>query len=298
MNLTRPKESIISSSAGSHVLLVEDQTLIAVAERHHLESSGFRVTVASTGEQAVELIRSDESIQIVLMDIDLGPGIDGIEAAEQILASHAVPIVFVTTHTEPETVQRTESIAAYGYVVKDNGPVVLLACAKAALRVHQIDRAAQHHCDDLMAMMNQSPVGMVLIGEDWGVRHANRAALSIAGRTPDILTGAAVSTNQAEAQRFGDILGCVNRHEAPGGCGTTPVCPDCPAYGAVTAVLASGRTVLQEIGSFRIDRNGGGESPRDTSIRFSTACLSRDGHRAALIVLEEMRSPRGEPVTA
>ncbi len=45
---------------------------------------------------------------------------DGTEAAALILKERDLPVVFLSSHTEPEVVARTEKITSYGYVVKDS----------------------------------------------------------------------------------------------------------------------------------------------------------------------------------
>lgn len=50
------------------------------------------------------------------MDIDLGAGIDGTEAAKTILESRDIPIIFLTSHSEKEYVDRVKKITGYGYV--------------------------------------------------------------------------------------------------------------------------------------------------------------------------------------
>jgi PAS domain S-box-containing protein len=59
------------------------------------------------------------------MDIDLGKGIDGTEAARQILALRNIPIVFLTSHSEKEYVDKVKEITRYGYVIKNSGNFVL-----------------------------------------------------------------------------------------------------------------------------------------------------------------------------
>ena len=53
------------------ILLVEDEALIALAERKLLERSGYHVLTAKTGEAAVEITRTTAGIDLILMDIDL-----------------------------------------------------------------------------------------------------------------------------------------------------------------------------------------------------------------------------------
>ena len=114
------------------ILLVEDERIIALSETVMLEHHGYRVVTCATGEQAVELAINDPEIDLVLMDINLGPGIDGTQAAEMILAERELPVVFLSSHTESEVVEKTETITSYGYIVKNTGETVLTASVKMA----------------------------------------------------------------------------------------------------------------------------------------------------------------------
>lgn len=69
------------------------------------------------------------------MDIDLGSGIDGTQTAALILAERDIPIVFLSSHTAPEVVEKTEKITSYGYVVKNSNIAVLDASIKMAFKL-------------------------------------------------------------------------------------------------------------------------------------------------------------------
>ncbi|MBP7604378.1 MAG: PAS domain S-box protein, partial [Spirochaetes bacterium] len=122
------------------LLLVEDEAIIAMAEAAMLRKNDYAVLLAESGEQAVALASLDPRIDLVLMDIDLGRGMDGTEVARNILACRDIPIVFLSSHTEPEVVEKTEGITSYGYVVKNSGDTVLLASLKMAFRLFDANR--------------------------------------------------------------------------------------------------------------------------------------------------------------
>ena len=123
------------------VLLVEDEAIIALAEKQLLQKAGYEVIHAVSGEKAVHCAADDNSeIDLVLMDIDLGRGIDGTEAALQILRLRDVPIVFLSSHTEQDYVEKTDRISSYGYVVKNSGEMVLLRSITMAFRLHSANR--------------------------------------------------------------------------------------------------------------------------------------------------------------
>jgi len=119
------------------ILLVEDEVIIALAEKMTLEKAGYTVILAHSGESAVEIVRSAADIDLILMDIDLGSGMDGTVAAEVILTLRTTPLVFLSSHTEPETVARTDRISSYGYIVKNSGDTVLLASINMAFKLHK-----------------------------------------------------------------------------------------------------------------------------------------------------------------
>ncbi|HTX73290.1 MAG TPA: PAS domain S-box protein [Rectinemataceae bacterium] len=122
--------------SGKTILLVEDERLIALFQSRKLEQGGYRVILATTGESAVNIVNKDPSaVDLILMDINLGPGIDGTQAAQEILAQHNIPIVFLSSHTEPEIVKKTEEITNYGYVVKSSSFTVLDASIKMAFKL-------------------------------------------------------------------------------------------------------------------------------------------------------------------
>jgi len=125
----------MNSSEKMTILLVEDQAIIAMSEAAILKKNGFDVIIANTGEQAIKIAEENSAINLILMDIDLGKGIDGTEAAQTILKLIDVPVVFLSNHTEKEVVEKTEKITSYGYVVKNSGETVLIASIKMAFKL-------------------------------------------------------------------------------------------------------------------------------------------------------------------
>lgn len=127
---------LMSEAKQKSILLVEDDSIIAITERKQLEKEGYRVVLASSGEKAIEIVcKKIEPVDLILMDIDLGPGIDGTDAAVIILNEHDIPVLFLSSHKEKEVVNKTENITSYGYVVKNSGITVLDASIKMAFKL-------------------------------------------------------------------------------------------------------------------------------------------------------------------
>ncbi len=122
------------------VLLVEDDAVIALTEKRTLEGFGYAVKTAVNGEEAVMAVRNDPGIDLVLMDLNLGSGMDGTQAAQAILGLRRLPVVFLSSHVEPEIVAKTEKITSYGYVVKDPRGTVLDASIKMAFKLFEANQ--------------------------------------------------------------------------------------------------------------------------------------------------------------
>jgi PAS domain S-box-containing protein len=119
------------------ILLVEDEAIIAMNDSFKLKEYGYNVIKVLTGQKAIEVVNDNKNeIDLILMDINLGEGINGTETAEIILKDHDIPLLFHSSYTDREIVGKTENITSYGYVVK-NGITVLDASIKMAFRLHE-----------------------------------------------------------------------------------------------------------------------------------------------------------------
>ncbi|WP_028587244.1 HD domain-containing phosphohydrolase [Desulfocurvus vexinensis] len=100
------------------ILVVEDETIVAMDIRHRLTNLGYSVAdVVPTGEGAVEAARRLRP-DVVLMDIMLAGAMDGVQAAGAIAQSCDIPVIFVTAYADEETLQRAKATQPFGYVIK------------------------------------------------------------------------------------------------------------------------------------------------------------------------------------
>ena len=163
------------------LLLVEDEPIIALRETALLKKSGYQVTHVSTGEDALRLVEEGEIFDLILMDIDLGSGINGTEAARRILDRRPIPLAFLSSHTEPKVVEQAESITSYGYIVKHSGDTVLLASIKMALalaRSHEETRTkdaqVRESRDLLQALFDSLNDGLVVMDNQFRIIQVNK----------------------------------------------------------------------------------------------------------------------------
>src|SRR5947207_9657640 len=103
--------------ASSQILVVEDETIIAMDIQNRLRILGFEARVASSGEEAV-LKAIETPPDLILMDIVLPGSIDGIEAADRIHKQFDVPVIYLTAYSDSKTLERAKQTGPFGYLLK------------------------------------------------------------------------------------------------------------------------------------------------------------------------------------
>lgn len=115
----------------SKILIVEDDSEIALLERDYLEIEGLESDVVSDGESAVSAALSG-GYDLVLLDLML-PGLNGYDVCRQIRDRVDVPILMVTARTDSVDKIRGLGLGADDYIAKPFDPAELVARVKAHL---------------------------------------------------------------------------------------------------------------------------------------------------------------------
>ncbi|MBO0323645.1 LytTR family transcriptional regulator DNA-binding domain-containing protein [Muricauda sp. CAU 1633] len=101
------------------VLIVEDVAITAMDISIGLSESGYQIVgIAPTAYRAQQLLLENPSVDIILIDIVLKGGLDGIELARFINEKHQIPFVFLTSHADSHLVERAKDVRPYGYILK------------------------------------------------------------------------------------------------------------------------------------------------------------------------------------
>ncbi|GEO37831.1 hypothetical protein SAE02_19790 [Skermanella aerolata] len=113
------------------ILVVDDDNLVRLGIRMTLEDAGFRnIQVAKTGAAAVEMAVRHQP-RLILMDVRLGTGIDGVEAVRQIRKVHTCDVIFLTGSNETATRIRVDATVPSGVLVKPILPEHLIEALEA-----------------------------------------------------------------------------------------------------------------------------------------------------------------------
>jgi response regulator NasT len=138
-NATAPR----ARNGTRQVLIVEDNSFIALGLRGDVEQLGHRVVgMAADAEEARQLFR-ERAPDLVLMDIRLGKD-DGIELTRQLYAERPCPVVIVSAFSDAELVARASEVGVFGYLVKPVAPDSLRVQIAVAVRRFEESQALVH----------------------------------------------------------------------------------------------------------------------------------------------------------
>ncbi|MGH2694276.1 MAG: response regulator [Actinomycetota bacterium] len=112
------------------ILVIDDEPDLRLLVRLILESAGYEIVEAATGEEGLDLM-TDERPRLVLLDIRL-PGIDGWEVLERMRVDHGgdIPVIIMSAHSSPRTLEKAKEHGTQGYLVKPFKEAELLRYAR------------------------------------------------------------------------------------------------------------------------------------------------------------------------
>jgi len=100
------------------VLIIEDEAIIAKDIAFTLEESGYQVIgMAKNGDLVLDLLQQIQP-DVALIDINIKGSLNGIAIAKIIKEKFQFPYIFLTSHTDHETLQEASKTLPYGYIVK------------------------------------------------------------------------------------------------------------------------------------------------------------------------------------
>ncbi len=130
----------ISRQVATEIMIIEDEPLIAMDIEQMVQSLGHKVvSIARTHTEAVRLFEQTQP-RMILADIQLADGSSGIDAVNDILNTHSVPVIFITAF--PERLLTGERPEPTFLVTKPFNPDMVKALISQALFFDEGSRAA------------------------------------------------------------------------------------------------------------------------------------------------------------
>ncbi|QXP57772.1 response regulator [Cellulophaga sp. HaHa_2_95] len=100
------------------ILIVEDNFIIQMFLEEILLGCGEHTVKTANNADKALLVLEDFKPHVILMDIGIGPGLDGIEVAEIIKEKYNIPIVFLTGNSDQATIVRAHKADPIHFIFK------------------------------------------------------------------------------------------------------------------------------------------------------------------------------------
>jgi PAS domain S-box-containing protein len=167
------------------IFVVEDECIVALDIQSRLRKMGYEMAgTASSGEDAM-LAVGDNPPDVILMDVHLGSGIDGVEAAARIRENFRIPVVFITAYADQELISRIRLTEPFAYVLKPFEESELHASIEIALLRHRLEQELYEQKQLLGTTLDSIGDGVIVTGEDGRIRFMNPIAETLTGWSQD-----------------------------------------------------------------------------------------------------------------
>jgi PAS domain S-box-containing protein len=166
------------------ILLVEEDQIVAEDIRRGLERHGYRIAaIVSTGREAIA--RAEESRpDLVVVDIVLHNGEDSFTAVQEIRARVDVPVIYLSSYADRETVERAKQTGPLGFVVKPFDERELCFTVEMALHRYHEEIAARETGTLFRELADNSDhVAWMMDAELTSTLYVNKAFEQIWGRS-------------------------------------------------------------------------------------------------------------------
>ncbi len=165
----------------NRILVVEDEALVAGDIVRCLERRGHTVCgVASTAVEAFA-IALRERPQLVLMDIHLGDGDGGIDAARRLAETIGTPVIFVTGLADRELFERAKTCRPLGYLIKPFQHEQLATLVEIALENSRLQRRLEASERQFRSLAENSPDIILRLDADGRFLYANHGTVALFG---------------------------------------------------------------------------------------------------------------------
>jgi len=248
------------------VLIVEDEMVVQLHLSRIVSELGHEVVgTAMNTREAVE-IAEREAPELVLMDIHLADGDDGVDTAQKLVRGLDCAVVFVTAYADQKTLERTELVGAAGYLVKPFTAPAVRAAISTAMNGHSRLQQARGQARTLSSILESLGDALFVLDERDRIAFTNPRAVELTGWT----------TQEAEGRGLLDVM-------------SVPVDSDrrdvLALLGEVRGNLVPGRRV-----GLSIRQRGGAE--RTVDLDVEPVAEEDEGARGGLLVNLRDRSPR------
>lgn len=171
------------------IFIVEDEQIVALDLQDRLARLGHEIVGnVVSGEEALKRIKDAEP-NLILTDIKLGGGMDGIELADAIHNRYGLPVIFVTAYSDDKTLVRVKASGACGFIIKPFADEELQATIEIGLHEHELEVKLKQSEEQYRRLFDDAPVGYHEIDCAGRLTRVNRTELEMLGYAASDMAG-------------------------------------------------------------------------------------------------------------
>lgn len=176
-----------------NILIVEDESIIAIDLQTRLISSGYNVIDIVSTEKDVFAVVDKKSTDLILLDIMLKDGNDGVVIAKKIRAEYNIPVIFISAYADKKTLARAKLAEPYGYILKPFEVRELHSTIEVALHKHSIEKKLEENEQWLFTTLRSIGDAVITTDVKGKITFANKIAEELSGLSEKQLIGKNIS---------------------------------------------------------------------------------------------------------
>jgi PAS domain S-box-containing protein len=165
------------------LLIVEDEPIVALDLQQEVEQLGCEVIgLAESADEALLAVEESRP-DLALMDVRIVGSMDGIQTARLLRDAYEIPVIFLTSYSDDETIARAAREMPYGYLTKPFQSRELKAALQVALHKAKVDAGLRAAHRKIAATFHGMHDALLMVSLTGDIQFMNVAAEHLTGRT-------------------------------------------------------------------------------------------------------------------
>ena len=201
------------------ILLVEDEFIIAKDIEKTLVKTGYSVLgIVMSGEDCLEFLENNKP-DMILMDIKLQGELDGIETSNIVQSRYGIPVIYLTAHSDRDSLERAKYTMPYGYIIKPINERELFTIIETSMYRYRTDKRMRKNDIKYRILFEQSGDAIYLRNKEGIISEMNQSMIDLFGYQKEELCGMHVRELFVNPEQFSEVSeiietsGFVKNHE-------------------------------------------------------------------------------------
>lgn len=165
----------------TRILVIEDESIVAKDIQNTLIKLGYDVPVTASNAESAFMRLDEVNPDLVFLDVKLKGDIDGIQIAEKIRDHYEIPVIFLTSFVDKETLDRAKVTEPYGYLVKPFNEPDLRSTVEMALYKFSKDQETRNEKERYENALTNLDDSIITLDTDFKITFMNPKAEEMTG---------------------------------------------------------------------------------------------------------------------